>query len=126
MVRKTLLRIMNNFEYYYGSRQLIFNMKSTHERWNVHFGPDQAMKISDAIAWMYLIKHWFKALKQSRQKMADWWKSATKKTIIKIKDGFNQSDDCVDDCVDEDKIFSGILKKEFLDLKDNEGQRLVD
>ena len=37
-------------------------------------------------------------------------KICNKKTIIKIKDGFNQSDDCVDDCVDEDKIFSGILK----------------
>ena len=66
------------------------------------------------------------SIKAIKAKDGRLMKICNKKTIIKIKDGFNQSDDCVDDCVDEDKIFSGILKKEFLDLKDNEGQRLVD
>ena len=75
---------------------------------------------------MQLLNVFDKALVQSikaiKAKDGRLMKICNKKTIIKIKDGFNQSDDCVD----EDKIFSGILKKEFLDLKDNEGQRLVD
>ena len=74
---------------------------------------------------MQLLNVFDKALVQSikaiKAKDGRLMKICSKKTIIKIKDGFNQSDDCVD----EDKIFSGILK-EFLDLKDNEGQRLVD
>ena len=75
---------------------------------------------------MQLLNVFDKALVQSikaiKAKDGRLMKICNKKTIIKIKDGFNQSDDCVD----EDTIFSGILKKEFLDLKDNEGQRLVD
>ena len=54
---------------------------------------------------MQLLNVFDKALVQSikaiKAKDGRLMKICNKKTIIKIKDGFNQSDDCVDDCVDD-------------------------
>ena len=79
---------------------------------------------------MQLLNVFDKALVQSikaiKAKDGRLMKICNKKTIIKIKDGFNQSGDQVMIMLMKTKYFLEFFKKEFLDLKDNEGQRLVD